>query len=369
MKRVCFLKNNNGHEYLDVQVPSNYLRTNYSRIKNTKFVIILLSAIALFSSCESSILERISSGKKDVFDFFWKSIDTKYSYFEFKHIDWDSAYTRFVYSISNEMSDDAFFDTLSVMVDLLQDGHSGIDSPFNSHKYLGFYTRGPENFDERLIIENYSHGWGSSTGPFKHISLCDGQVAYVYYDDFSNDIADDDIDYLLEKYKDSKGMIIDIRNNFGGSVDNIFMLVKRFIHQDTHLFDSKLKNGPGHNDFTRLTQTILSPADNTYSGKVCVLTNRKVYSAASVFTLAMQEVPNATIIGDTTGGGLGLPIGIELPNEWQIHCAGSQILSVSGVNMEWGVPPDIQVNMKEEDKRKGIDSIIETAIKVILDDQ
>jgi C-terminal processing protease CtpA/Prc len=147
------------------------------------------------------------------------------------------------------------------------------------------------------------------------------------------------------------------------------MLVKRFIHTDTHLFDSRLKNGPGHNDFTELTPTNLSPADSTYNGKVCVLTNRKVYSAASVFTLAMREVPGVTIVGDTTGGGLGLPVGIELPNEWQIHCAGSQLLSTTGENFELGIPPDIQVDMKKEDIDKGIDSIIEKAIEVILEKQ
>jgi hypothetical protein len=333
----------------------------------TTTILFLLSAL-FFSACQSSILESPTSDKKEVFEFCWNSIDTKYSFFEYKNIDWDATHSRFSKSISNDMSDEAFFDTLSVMIDILKDGHSGIDAPFNAHKYVGFYTRGPENFDERLLVDNYAHGWGSVTGALKHIPLCDGKVAYIYYGDFSNDITNEDIDYILSKYKNTRGLIIDVRNNFGGSASNIFMLVKRFIHTDTHLFDSRLKNGPGHNDFTKLTPTNLSPADSTYNGKVCVLTNRKVYSAASVFTLAMREIPGVTIVGDTTGGGLGLPVGIELPNEWQIHCAGSQLLSTTGENFEFGIPPDIQVDMKKEDIDKGIDSIIEKAIYVILEE-
>jgi hypothetical protein len=337
-------------------------------MNKTNIIIIALMSLFIFTTCESSILEKPSSNKKEVFEFFWNSIDTKYSYFELKNIDWNAVHDRYSNGISNNMSDEAFFDTLSVMVDLLKDGHSGINAPFNSHKNVGFYTRGPENFDGRLIVDNYAHGWGSVTGALSHISLNDGQVAYIYYGDFSAEITDKDIDYVINKYQNTKGIIIDIRNNFGGSASNIFMLVKRFIHNNTHIFDSRLKNGPGHNDFTGITPTNLSPATNAYYGKVCVLTNRKVFSAASVFTLAMREVPNVTIVGDTTGGGLGLPIGIELPNEWQIHCAGSQLLSVNGENLELGIPPDIQVDMKKEDMDKGVDSIIEKAIEVILEE-
>jgi hypothetical protein len=338
-------------------------------MNNYKILLIALFITLFFASCEKAILEKQSTDKKDVFEYFWKSIDTKYSFFELKNIDWDAAHDRFSKGITNDMSDEAFFDSLSAMVDLLQDGHSGIDSPFNSHKYVGFFTRGPENFDARLLLDNYAHGWGSVTGALNHISLCDGQVAYVYYGDFSNEITDEDIDYIINKYKGTKGMIIDVRNNFGGLASNIFMLTKRFIHEETHLFDSKLKNGTGHNDFTELTPTMLKPAANTYYGKVCVLTNRKVFSAASVFTLSMREVPGVTIVGDTTGGGLGLPIGTELPNEWQIHCAGTQLISVNGENLELGIPPDIQVDMKKEDMDKGVDSIIEKAIDVILGEE
>jgi hypothetical protein len=335
-------------------------------MKTISYFIILIAILTLFSSCEKTILERSSTDKKAVFEFCWNSIDTKYSFFEYKNIDWDAVHSRFSKGISNDMTDEAFFDSLSVMIDLLKDGHSGIKASFNEHKYVGFFTRGPENFDGRLIVDNYAHGWGSVTGPLDHISLRDGQIAYIYYDSFDGMITDYDMDYLIEKYKNTKGMIIDVRNNFGGSASNIFMLAKRFIKVETHLFDSRLKNGPGHDDFTALTPTSISPSAITYNGKVCVLTNRKVFSAASVFTLAMREIPGVTIVGDTTGGGLGLPVGIELPNEWQIHCAGSQLLSTTGENFELGIPPDIQVDMKKEDIDRGVDSIIEKAIEVIL---
>lgn len=338
-------------------------------MNTNKIIPSLLLVAVIFSACEFSVLEKPSTDKKAVFDAFWNGIDTRYTYFELKNIDWDAAYVRFSKGVTNEMTDEALFDTLSVMIDMLKDGHSGIKAYFNEHKYIGFYRRGPENFDERLLVENYAKGWGSKTGSLRHTSLNNGQIAYIHYADFSDEITDYDIDYLIEKYSNSEGIIIDVRNNFGGSASNIFKLVKRFIHTETHLFDSRLKNGPMHTDFTAITASKLKPSTKTYNGKVCVLTNRKVYSAASVFALAMREVPDVTLVGDTTGGGLGLPIGFELPNGWQVHCAGSQLLSVNGENLELGIPPDVQVDMTKEDMDKGVDSIIEKAIEVLLNNE
>jgi len=331
-------------------------------------IIILAVTVSLFS-CESSILNEPSTDKKEVFEYAWKTIDERYSFFELKNIDWDAAYDRFEPEITNSMTDEQFFDTLAVMVDLLKDGHTGITSPFNSHFYIGFFINSPENYDHRLIVDNYYHSWGNRKGSFYHTALADNQVGYIAYSDFSNSFTDEDLNYLLNKYKDSKGIIIDIRNNFGGSIDNVFQLTKRFAEEKTLLYRSVVKTGPGHNEFSEPVETWIEPADTSlvsYHGKVCVLTNRKVYSAATMFALSMRELPNVTIVGDTTGGGLGLPLGVELPNGWQVHFAGNQMLAVDGTCLELGVPPDIQVDMTDDDMDKGIDTIIETAIQTIL---
>lgn len=331
--------------------------------------IIFIAAMFSLISCASSILEEPSTDKKEVFEYAWKTIDERYSFFELKNIDWDAVYSRFEPGISNSMTDEQFFDSLAVMVDVLKDGHTGVTSPFNSHFYIGFFTRGLENYDHRLIVDNYYHSWGNRKGSFYHTALAENQVGYIAYSDFSNSFTDEDLDYLLTKYKDTKGIIIDIRNNFGGSIDNVFKLTKRFAKEKTLLYRSRTKTGPGHNEFSEPVETWIEPADSSkvsYYGKVCLLTNRKVYSAATMLTLSMRELPNVTVVGDTTGGGLGLPIGVELPNGWQIHFAGNQILGVDGSpSYEMGVPPDIQVDMKKEDMENGVDTIIETAIKAI----
>jgi C-terminal processing protease CtpA/Prc len=92
------------------------------------------------------------------------------------------------------------------------------------------------------------------------------------------------------------------------------------------------------------------------------------FSAGSVFTLCMRELPDVTIVGDTTGGGLGLPIGTELANGWQLRFSGTQILSAGSKCYEMGVPPDVTIQMDATDEQNGIDSIIEKAVEIITNE-
>ena len=69
---------------------------------------------------------------------------------------------------------------------------------------------------------------------------------------------------------------------------------------------------------------------------------------------------------DTTGGGLGIPNGGQLPNGWTYRLSISRTLSPEGENYENGVPPDIYVNLDREAVNRGVDNLIEAAIREIL---
>jgi C-terminal processing protease CtpA/Prc len=80
----------------------------------------------------------------------------------------------------------------------------------------------------------------------------------------------------------------------------------------------------------------------------------------------MRNFPNVTIVGDSTGGGLGAPTGAELPNGWGYRFSASRTLSPDGQNYEDGIPPNVVVNLNNADVQKGFDTIIEKAIAIIL---
>jgi C-terminal processing protease CtpA/Prc len=146
-------------------------------------------------------------------------------------------------------------------------------------------------------------------------------------------------------------------------------LLERFVEEETHIYDSRIKSGPGHNEFSDLKAAEVSPSGRyNYSNTIAVLIDRGSYSASSFFALACLSIPHIVLIGDTTGGGLGLPNGGQLPNGWQYRFSVTQALDTSGNNWELGVPPDIPVIMTDEDRSQGVDPVIERAIEVILED-
>ena len=97
-----------------------------------------------------------------------------------------------------------------------------------------------------------------------------------------------------------------------------------------------------------------------------VLTNRGSFSAANDFALIMKAFPYVKLIGDRTGGGGGFPINSELPNGWTYRFSSNLTLSPDSFNVENGIPPDIKVDLKKSDEDIGIDTIIEEALKFIL---
>lgn len=75
----------------------------------------------------------------------------------------------------------------------------------------------------------------------------------------------------------------------------------------------------------------------------------------------MMQCPNVTIIGDQTGGGSGMPFSSELPNGWSIRFSACPIYDVNKNHTEFGIQPDIKVDMKTEDLLKNQDTLIEYA--------
>ncbi|MDD3787655.1 MAG: S41 family peptidase, partial [Petrimonas sp.] len=159
-----------------------------------------------------------------------------------------------------------------------------------------------------------------------------------------------------------KGMIIDVRNNGGGSLTNVERIASRFFNERMLIGYISHKIGPGHNDFSSLYPKYVESSNSVrYQKPVIVLTNRGCYSATNEFVSIMKYAPNVTVIGDRTGGGSGLPFSSELPNGWSVRFSASPMFNAEKEHIEFGVEPDVKVNMAQSDSDKRKDTIIETA--------
>ena len=329
-----------------------------------KIIILIISCISL-TSCENYFFsaDKSSSNPYDNFEYLWNELDKKYSYFELKNIDWDEIKTKYELRIYDNMSEKQLFEVLADMMNELKDDHSNLVSPFNVSVY-NLPLQKEANYNARTVQKYYTPTT-ERTGSFTHGYINNTNIAYIRYSSFSDGISDAHLDYILNKYANTTGLILDLRENGGGSMFNIPMLLERFIDSRTLVAYTKTRNGKGRNDFSDRATFYMNPSNGKkYLSKVMVLIDRGSYSATSFFALSTKAIPNLTLVGDTTGGGGGMPNGGQLPNGWTYRFSISQLLDLEGKNYaEEGVAPDVLASFDWTDLTK--DEIIEKAIESI----
>ena len=161
------------------------------------------------------------------------------------------------------------------------------------------------------------------------------------------------------------GLIIDVRDNGGGLLTNVEKLVSRFIDQKILAGYIRHKTGKGHNDFSDPYAYYFEPTKNHlhYLKPVVVLANRGSFSATNNFVSIMKALDQVTIVGDTTGGGCGLPFTSELPNGWRVRFSSCPIMDAQGRLTEFGVAPDVRIDMDPDDRSH--DAILDAAIQIL----
>lgn len=328
-------------------------------MKNT---LLFLCTLFFLSSCERVLFEPDLSSRDPLtnFDHLWNEVDKKYSYFNFKKIDWTVVKNKYRPLLSANTNEEELFKVFADMLNELKDDHVNLRSPFNISRY-NVMLQHPENFRWRTIQEFYiTDMW--QTGPFKHGFLDDSEIGYIRYESLADVFDDSQLDFVLNRYLNTKGLILDLRQNRGGSAFAILEILSRFTATKKLAAYNITRNGPNHTDFSSPENFYITPySGRRYLKPLMVLVDRGSYSATSLFALATKAFSNITLVGDTTGGGGGLPSGGQLPNGWTYRFTVSQVLDLNGNNFtEDGVPPDIKAAFDWSDLTK--DEILERAI-------
>jgi len=324
--------------------------------------ISLLVFVMIVSGCEKGLVTPTQDHTPTaIFEQAWKTIDQKYSFLEYKKIDWDSVGSAYREQVSNTISDDSLFNVLGKMLFHLKDGHVNLRSNFNVSRNWEWFLGFPQNFDLGLLERSYLTDF-RKTGNLMHKRI--RNVGYVYYKSFAESVSENDMDYILETYKDTEGLIIDLRNNGGGDPNNAVTILNRLTDKPTLVGMSYEKTGQNHNAFGLSSEIWINPkADSKkYLGRVILLTNRSCYSATSHFVAWARALPNVTVVGDRTGGGGGLPASIQLSNGWILRYSATIGVDAHDFNFENGTPPDIKIDMNKIDFDNGVDSILERAL-------
>lgn len=323
--------------------------------------LLILPASIFLTSCEKA--DEYVMTPKTNFDALWKIIDENYCFFEYKDIDWDDIYQKYNVQLSDTMDQYELFYLLGNMLSELQDGHTNLYSSFDVARYWDWYENYPRNFNEDLHNEYLGKDY-LIAGGMKYRHLADNKIGYIYYESFSNGVGENNLDYIFSYFKDCQGLIIDVRENGGGSLSYTDLIASCFLEEKTLTGYIIHKTGKVHHDFSSPYPLELEPSKRIrWLRPVVVLTNRHSYSATNAFVNKMKILPLVTIMGDQTGGGSGLPFNSELPNGWRVRFSASPMLDIDKKHTEFGIKPDKLVQLKQSDVDRGKDTLIEEAIK------
>ncbi|MCV9385547.1 S41 family peptidase [Reichenbachiella ulvae] len=358
-----------------------------------KKLTLALTILSILCSCEKLFFEENydSSDPYESFDYLWQQVDERYSFFEVKDINWEEVGERHRAMIYPEIDDDSLFRVMGSMLTELKDDHSNLSSSFNV-SFFGLRYQKNDNYESTIVVKNYIGTDFYISGPFRHDfidhnlvpSVGREQIAYIRFGSFTGTTSDVNMNFILDRYRDTDGLIFDLRENGGGAVSDVFRILSKFIEEETTVYYSRIRNGSDHDDFSELEPAVASPSSFNYVDKpVIFLCDRGTYSAGSFTSLSTKAIDNITLMGDTTGGGLGLPNGGQLPNGWNYRFSVTQALTkeqaekiksndqalideVNAENYENGVPPDIYVTL--DWTNLNTDEILERAIQEILND-
>lgn len=340
-----------------------------------KRVILLFVLLFSFTACEKvDTVKEVNTDFVDNFEMVWELVNERYCYLGYKDIDWQGVYEEMLPRVVTAEDEFEFFAILTDVIDVLRDGHVSLISDFARHSsdYAVEPNGDPSPTDflglsavSDYVEELYRTRNGFSFGSIEKEGK---ELAYLYYPDFSTSLEDVDMQYIAPVVERADGLILDIRDNPGGSAILGMSLAGHFFTEKTLVGHSASKSGSGYDDFTEPHEIYVTPSEehNWTEIPTMLLTNRGVYSTANLVTSALKHAPNVTQVGGRSGGGGGMPCNYYLPNGWILIMPSNVLYDADIQHIENGIEPDVEVHISVDDEITKKDTIIEKAIELLL---
>ncbi len=224
----------------------------------------------------------------------------------------------------------------------------------------------------------------------------DSEISYLRIKQFSDTSISDSIFYYHDTIERSKALIIDIRDNGGGS-SVIAKDIARYFVRDSVVTGSlvktrvnianqrsrgiRLSKQDTINDIVNKTNFLMAKnlylfplGVSTFKNEIIVkdrftdipvviLTNAVNISAAEEFLVYLKDQENITLMGEPTGGGNGQPMLINLPNGGYFAVCTQYCSFPNGQEYyRNGIKPDVFVSQTIDDLISNRDTVIEAAI-------
>ncbi len=155
-----------------------------------------------------------------------------------------------------------------------------------------------KRYGEKKPIEKTFLREKIQVNPVGYSAIVGDKVGYVLLNEFTDRAAIEVKNAIneLQKQQHIESLILDLRNNGGGLVDEAVKIVGYFLPKGTEVVTTKGKNSDAD-------RTYKTPSDPIFPDmKMVVLTNRGSASASEITAGSFQDLDRAVIVGERTFG-------------------------------------------------------------------
>ena len=191
-------------------------------------------------------------------------------------------------------------------------------------------------------------------------------LGYVRFSNFLGGL-ENGILAAIDRMKDTPGMIVDLRNNGGGSLATSSTLISKFLSEPEKGARVLTRTGKpitvAFIPVIKLETELKGSQENAYAKPLVLLTNENSASASEIFSSTLQDLGRAAVIGQRTCGCLLGYLGYaDLPGGGQLAYSEIGFVSPKGKRIEGeGVAPDIEIKLTREDILLNRDRTLEAA--------
>jgi hypothetical protein len=329
--------------------------------------LLLVLVCSLAAGCEGMIVSPAETNRNVAdFEAAWAWVDQVYPALDIKQVDWSSVYAEYG-PRAEEAHGDEIFQLLHDMLSTLKDPHLYYKTkggarffPYMSPRLLTDRNA----FSPQLVRSYFDSELRLAGKDGVEYGILDGNIGYIHITHFNEDGMMDDFPSVMAYVGETDGLIIDVRNNTGGDHDKVEAVVGMFIETPMAWPLAFQADGVLLEPWPAMQPAV---GQTRYARPVVVLINGASLSSGELFPEVMKQLPDVTVVGDTTAGAScndrgGFRGDLRLPSEKMIHIPTGCITRYDGVPWELvGVPPDIRVVQTEDDISRGFDRQLEYA--------
>ena len=190
-------------------------------------------------------------------------------------------------------------------------------------------------------------------------SVVDKNIGYIQITSFIGSTTPNEFLEALEKTKDTKGLILDLRGNTGGLLPNAIFIANLFLPEGSNIVSIVGRNGYKYD---------INAQDTEFGVKkpTIVLVDGNSASASEILSGALKDYNKAKLLGTKTyGKGMVQKI-IPMPNETGLNLTIAKYLTPKGTDInKKGITPDIKVEFSLKDVKTHNDAQLQAAKNIL----